>query len=67
MAEEVKAERKQVGSVNIKIYDDGIVNVEGPLKNPYLMLAIFGKAQEAVANYNPDKDDAEPAADVVKH
>lgn len=40
-----------VGRFQIEMLSDGSVNVNGPIKNPVIVLDCFGKALSAVADY----------------
>ena len=41
-----------VGKVEIFMLSNGTVSVNGPIKDPGLMLSVFGSAMLAVANYS---------------
>ena len=40
-----------VGTFQIVMYSDGNINVSGPIKNPVVVLDVFGRALTAVADY----------------
>ena len=46
-----------VGKVEIFMLSDGNVTVSGPIKNPGLMLSVFGSAMLAVANYGTQESE----------
>ena len=59
MPEEKVVEEKKVeivGKVEIFMLSDGNVSVSGPLKNTALIINVFGKALEAVANFVGKED-----------
>ena len=39
-----------VGTFKIDMYSDGNVNISGPIKNPMVVLDVFGRALTAVAD-----------------
>lgn len=49
---ETQNEVKQIGKVEILIYDNGEVSVNGPLKNLPVMINVLGKAMCAVAVFS---------------
>jgi len=54
MDEKQKESQKEttvLGTVKILVLSDGNVSVNGPVDNPVIMLNIFGRAMEAVANH----------------
>jgi len=40
-----------IGRFQIEMLSDGSVNINGPIKNPVIVLDCFGKALSAVADY----------------
>ena len=54
MDKDVNEEKKEavvVGTFKIEMRSDGNVNVSGPIKNPVLVLDVFGRALASVAGY----------------
>lgn len=49
--EKQKAVVSEVGAFRIAMYSDGNINVSGPIKNPVVVLDVFGRALAAVAEY----------------
>ena len=47
-----------IGKVEIFMLSNGTVSVNGPIKDPGLMLSVFGSAMLAVANYSIEKENS---------
>ncbi len=48
---ESEAVVSEIGAFRIAMYSDGNINVSGPIKNPVVVLDVFGRALAAVAEY----------------
>ena len=67
MNKDVNEEKKEavvVGTFKIDMYSDGNVNISGPIKNPVVVLDVFGRALSAVADY-VTRQAREPIGDVT--
>ena len=51
-ANEKQVEPELSLKVEILIHENGNISVTGPIKNPILMMDIFGRAMRTVADYN---------------